>query len=121
MSFSGEIIHRGEFVKIPIQNSFYLYCFLFSVPILHVELLRVFVQSKFSPGLSSLEEISVRKARAYLFTMLKKWLSQNFDRIILGKNVGWDVEGYLPSSFLSYLDKRIEILISDKMSPLLIF
>jgi hypothetical protein len=49
----------GEFARIPIQNSFYMFCFLFSVSILRTEQLRVIVRGKFSLGLCCLEDISV--------------------------------------------------------------
>ena len=59
----GELIRgnytQGGFARIPIQNSFYMSCFLFSVSILYVELLRVIAQGKFSPGLTFLEDVPV--------------------------------------------------------------
>ena len=44
----------GEFVRIPIENSFYISCFLFFFSILRVELLRVIILGKFSPRLNCL-------------------------------------------------------------------
>jgi hypothetical protein len=53
--FSGEILHWGnlpEFLyEIPL-----MFCFLFADTILRVEMLRVIVQDKFSPGLNCLEK-----------------------------------------------------------------
>ena len=47
-----------EFARILIQKSSYISCFLFSVSILRVELLRIIVWGKFSPGLNCLEDVS---------------------------------------------------------------
>ena len=50
----------GELAKIPKQNSFFdISCFLFSVSILLIELLRVIVLNKFSMGLNYSEDIFV--------------------------------------------------------------
>ena len=49
----------GEFSRIPIQNYFYVSCFLFPISIPRVELLRVIVLGKFSPGLNCIEDISM--------------------------------------------------------------
>jgi len=49
----------GECVRIAKQNPFYMSCFLFSVSILRMELRKVNVLHKFSPGLNCLEDISV--------------------------------------------------------------
>jgi len=55
----NEIVRKnftlGEFVRIPIQNS----CFLFSVSILRAVLLKVIVLGKLSPGLKCVENIFV--------------------------------------------------------------
>jgi len=59
----GELVRGnyalGDFAIVFIRNSFYISYFLFAASILHMELLRVIVVGKFSPGLNCLEEISV--------------------------------------------------------------
>jgi hypothetical protein len=62
--FSGSELVRenyilGKFARIPKQNSFKMSCFLFSISILRVELLRLIFRGKFSPVLNCLEDISV--------------------------------------------------------------
>jgi len=62
--FQENEIFRGYFtplgfVKIPIQNSSYV--FLFGVSILRVKIFRVIVQDKISPGLNYLVDISVER------------------------------------------------------------
>ena len=51
----------GQFARILIRNSFYMSCFLFTDLVLHVEMLRIIVRRKFSPGLNSLEDIFVER------------------------------------------------------------
>ena len=57
----GELSRRKfmleEFAKIPLRN--FMSCFLFTNSILHVEMLRVIFQGKFSPGLNYSEDICV--------------------------------------------------------------
>ena len=59
----GELVKENytlrEFARIPVQNCFYISCFLFSVSILPVDLLSVIVLGKFSLALNCLEDIFV--------------------------------------------------------------
>ena len=70
--FSRDEIFRGDstledFARILIRNYFYVPCFLFVDSILRVEMLRVSVLCKFSPGLNCPEDIS---AEGWIFVEL---------------------------------------------------
>ena len=56
--FSGEILHC---VSLPefLYNFFFVFCFLFTYSILHVEMIGIIVQGKVSPELNCQKDISI--------------------------------------------------------------